>query len=581
MNTPRLQIGTMVLLFVFAPAFGQPPVVGPDADAAATPYRMSPSRVLAGLHGYADAVVAALVRLADHPDVLQDVAEAIEAGREPALDTLNIDLELRESLEVLVRSPGTLRLAALRPDELQLLESLWSVAPEGVMLRLDQLRRAYQQAARSAAHAWQRALEEDPVALGEYRDLLTRYCEAAREADPAFACVRVTDRRYYYACPPDEALVLYANDAGLPPSLYLMLVRWWGEHAPQYVDATVEQTPVFGPVAVDAGDFVYDWPAAERVPLWQPVEAGAGDRALGLVPVILQPPADQPPAARLAWAVAEQARLWSPPMPAVALQSPDAEPRPVPDEEEPVVVVEEPIPGPQTARRDEIIYTDVSELERRPEVLRRYFRYYYGYPFGAAYYCSPAYYYFSASVFDPYDVYYPCDPYYLGGVYVRPGHLGVRAYGSYGSGRIHYGGGRHYGRVSVSAGRRSDHRWPPVYISGRGRGHSTRVYRTRTTRPVLRHRTVYHRRSVGPIRRSSPGSRAIRPGSRTISTARRQAIGSRIRAIRAGSRPAHTGPRMIRSTPRSSGRAIRPSPRSIHRRSPSGVRSRSGGIRRR
>ncbi len=579
MNAPCTALGVTLTLFIFVPAFGQPAIDPPEDVIAAHPLEMTPSRVLAGLRGYADSVLGAMAQLAEHPDVLEDVAEAIEAGTEPAPDAVDVDPEVRDALGILARSPGVLLLTASRPDELQLLHSLWSVAPEGVALRLEQLRGAYQQAARSAAHDWQQALENDPVALGEYRDLLTRYCQAAREANPAFACVRVTDRRYYYACPPDEALVLYANDAGLPPSLYFMLARWWGEHAPQYVDATVEQARVFGPVAVDASDFVYDWPAAERVPLWQPVETGARDRALGLVPVILQPPADQPPAARLAWAVAEQARLWSPPMPAVALQSPDSEPRPVPDEEEPVVVVEEPIPGPQTARRDEIIYADVSELERRPEVLRRYTRYYYGYPFGAAYYCSPAYYYFSASVFDPYDVYYPCDPYYLGGVHVRPGHFGVRAYGSYGSGRIHYGGGRHYGRVSVSAGRRSDHRWPPVYISGRG--HSTRVYRTGTTRPMLRQRTVYHRRSVGPIRWSSPGSRALRPESRTISTARRQAIGSRIRAIRAGSRPAQIGSRVSHSAPRSSGRAIRPPSGRATRAPAASGRNHGGGVRRR
>jgi hypothetical protein len=558
----------LALPLLFAPAFAQSTAVAPEDEAAGPPQWVTPSRVLAGLRGYADPVVEALARLAEHPDILQSAAEAIEAGREPALDATDIDPQVRDALGILTRSPGALLLAASCPDELHLLHSLWSVAPEGVALRLEQLRRAYEQAARTAAHDWQRALENDPVALGGYRDLLTRYCEAAREANPAFACVRVTDRRYYYACPPDEALVLYANEAGLPTSLYLALARWWEEHAPQHVDATVERTRVLTPAALDAGDFVYDWPAAERAPLWQPVEAGVGDRALGLVPVILQPPADQPPAARLAWAVTENARLWSPAMPAVAVQIPEAESRPAPDEEEPAVVVEEPIPGPQTARQAEPAYVDVPELERPAEVLPRYTGYYYGYPWATPYYCGPSYYYSRTPIFDPYSVYYSCDPYYLGGVYLRPGYLGVRAYGSCGAGRIHYGGGRHYGYPSVPTGRRSGYRPPQVYISTRSQGHPARAYRSPSGRPVLRDRSVHDRRTINHVRRSGPGTRAIHSGART--TGQRQAIGSRIGAIRGGSRPAHAG---------SSGRAIR-SPSQTGGR-PSGVRSHGGGVRRR
>jgi hypothetical protein len=582
MNTPCKAVVLISTLLVSVSVFGQPAVRPAEEAPALGPPEMTPSRVLAGLRGYADPVVEALAQLAEHPEVLQSAAEAVEAGREPAAEAADVTPALRDALKTLSQTPAALLIAATYPEELQLLHSLQSVAPEGVALRLEQLRRAYEEAGRAAAHDWQWALENDPVALGEYRDLLTQYCEAAREADAAFAYVRVTDRRYYYACPPDEALVFFAEEAGLPRSLYRVLARWWEEHAPQSVDAQVTRTRVPGPDAVDPGDFIYDWPAAERTPLWQTAEAGDGERTLGLVPVILQPPADQPPAARLAWAVSEHARLWTPPMPVIALEGPEAEVGAAPDEEEPVIVVEEPIPGPQTARHERLIDVGVSELEPPAEAWWPYTGYYYGYPWAAPYYCSPTYYYFSGSVLGPHGVCYGGGPYYLGGVHLRAGHVGRRAYSSSRTGTIHYRDGRHYGRLSVSAAGRSDRRLPRVYTSTPGRGYSTRIYRTRTTRPVLRQHSVYHRRAISPIRRSGLGTRVIRPGLSSVSTARRQALLSRTGAIRAaGSHPAHSSPRVIRPTPRSGGRAIRPPSQTVRPRSGSAVRGRGGGVHRR
>ncbi|MFQ5805596.1 MAG: hypothetical protein ACE5I3_04010 [Phycisphaerae bacterium] len=586
MNAMRWGAGLSWPLLFFVPASGQSVATAPEGRADFQAQRMTPSRILAGLHGYPDQVVDALVRLAETPQELERAAEAVQGGRDPLADSADTPAQLREGLELLARTPEILLLVATHPEELQALRSLWSVAPQGAALRLHQLRDGYAQAAREAALAWQRTLESDPVALGEYRELLTRFCEAERKVAPGFACIRITDRSYYYACPPNEALILFADGEELPRSLWLVLAGWWKAHAPQLVDAELARMRVIAPAAVEAGDFVYDWPAERRAAMWQPVEADERDYALGLVPVILQPPADQPPAAQLARAVMEHARLWSSPMPAVALHGPDVESRPASDAEQPVIVIEEPIRGPQTARRDEeVVYGDITYQNRWDYVLPWYAGLSYGYSVTGPYYCGPNYYsYPGVSVGYPSAVYYSSAPYYSSGVYLRGGHLGfgARVHGSRRYGRIHYGGGRHYGNTSISVGsRRSDYRRPRAYLSTRDRRHRTHAYRPHSSRPVLRHRSLLHRRSLSHVRRSSSGTRGIRAGIRARSTALREAYRSRGRAIRGGLRPGRSSTRLIRTTPRSSVRAIRPSSRSSGRGSRSGVRGRIGGVRRR
>jgi hypothetical protein len=520
MSAPRRGIGIILTLSLFLPAFGQSPPTAPESRAACDAYRISPSRLLAGLRGYSDEVVEALVRLAQHPQVLEHVAQAIDADQQGELSVPDASPELRQAIETLRHAPELVMLAVTSPEQLERLRALWSVAPDGAAQRLRQLRAGYEQAAREAAWAWQRALEADPVALGEYRELLTGFCEAQREAVPGFACARVTDRRYYCACPPDEALLRYAAEVELPRSLGQVLARWSSEHAPDVIDAHLERTRVSPPAAVDARLSMHEWPPEQRAAMWASVEDAAGPQTLGLVPIILQPPADQPAAARLAWAVVEHARLWLPPMPAVALS--DAEADAESDVEPPTIVVEEAIPGPQTVQHEGIVvYGDLSDQTPGEYVLPPYTGLSYGYSAIGPYYCGPTYYtYTGGAACSSYDVFRSTSRYRTGGVYLHLGRPECNWWVYYPSyhRRSYHDGSRHTGRPSVSVGPRS--RRAPAH-----------GYQAPSPWTQARNRSRYYGYPGSRVGRSSAGTRAIRSGTRSIHAGSRP-------TIRSGSRPA-------------------------------------------
>jgi hypothetical protein len=559
MKATRAQVALILALFMSVPALAQPVVTGSETE---TDPGLSPPttfRVLAGLRGYSDVAVEALVRLAGYPEALKRATEAVEAGRKPGVDQLDVAPEAREALETLSCAPETLLIAAAFPEELQMLRSLWLVSPESVTRQLDQVRRAYAHADREAAHTWQRALENDPVALGAYRDLLTDFCKEARDVAPDFACARVSDRRYYYACRPDEALIDYANRHSIPPSLSRALARWWSQCAPQRVDGEVEWTLALAAIDAPPADSVYDWPAAERVSMWQSTEQGDAAGTLGLVPVILQPPTDQPAPARLAWAATEHARLWGPPMPPLVVESSTAEP-PIAEAVSPDIVIEEPIPGPQTAYYDDFPYAYVTDVETRYYVAPRYVDWYYDYP-SYGYYYDPTYYCFRTSSWDLWDVCHYRNRYYVGGVYFRAGRLGWGAYGSCRSERTHRGDTRRHDRVFDSIRGWRDGRYaPPASAAKRGSGDVKHVDPP-VRRSAVRGYTADRKRSVPSVRRSSPPEqkRTSQPGSRSISTTKRQGSSTRSPSIRSGSRPAQPSNRAIRSAPRSSSKTTRPS----------------------
>lgn len=520
MSAPRRGIGIILTLSLFLPAFGQSPLTAPESRAACDAYRISPSRLLAGLRGYSDEVVDALVRLAQHPQVLERVAQAIDADQQGELSMPDASPELRQAIETLRHAPELVMLAVTSPEQLERLRALWSVAPDGAAQRLRQLRAGYEQAAREAAWAWQRAVEADPVALGEYRHLLTGFCEAQREAVPDFACAGITDRRYYYACPPDEAVILYASETDLPPSLSRVLSRWRSAHGPDIVDARLERTRSMAPPAVDAQRSVYDWPTERRAAMWESAEDVDGRPALGLVPVILQPPADQPAAARLAWAVVEHARLWLPPMPAVALS--DAEADAESDVEQPGIVVEEAIPGPQTMQHDAlVVYGDLSDQTPGEYVLPPYTGLSHGYSVTGPYSRGPTYYtYTGGTVCGSYDVFRSTRRYRTGGVYLHLGRPECNWWVYYPSyhRRSYHGGSRNYGRTSVSVGPRS--RRAPAH-----------GYQAPSPWTQARNRSRYYGYGDSRVGRSSAGTRAIRSGTRSIHAGSRP-------TIRSGSRPA-------------------------------------------
>ena len=135
MSTRRRGISIILSLLASVPAFGQFVTTAAGEEAAIEPCQVSPSGVLAGVRGYSGRVVEALVLAASHPAALQQAAEDLWADQQPEIDAADMSPELREALELLTRSPELLLLAATHPDELELLRSMWSYAPEGVIPR--------------------------------------------------------------------------------------------------------------------------------------------------------------------------------------------------------------------------------------------------------------------------------------------------------------------------------------------------------------------------------------------------------------------------------------------------------------
>jgi hypothetical protein len=253
-------------------------------------------------------MIWALARLATSPDLLAGLKADPHRLLSPGTTAQPADPLQQALLEQLSRRPEAVFIALEHPEAHAALGRALLETPEGAAQRLAELREAFERAARQAAMDWQRALENDPVALGEYRDLVTRFCHEQRMSWPDFPCIQVLDRRYYYACPPNEAILEYGMQRGLPPALRRVLTRFWKLHSPQAADARILRR-----ATAPRGEPPEEGPAVVGV------EAGRGmfsdvstpdPAAVGLVPVMLQPLADRPEAAREAFALAEHARLW-------------------------------------------------------------------------------------------------------------------------------------------------------------------------------------------------------------------------------------------------------------------------------
>ena len=520
MSTPRWGICITLTCLVVGSVCGQVGVLAPEDAAALRTPPITPTRLLAGMRMYAEPVIGALVQGARDPDALRNAAQTLQSGREPLPEGAAVSIESRQAIELLSRSPDLLLLAADHPDELRTLEVLWSVAPDGVTLRIEQLRSAYTRAASAGAASWQQTIEQDPVALGEYRDLLTRFCRTMRQEVPEFACVRVTDRSYYYACPPTEDLVAFMNEAGFSPALGRVAAAWWSEFSPQVVDSRLEQMRGFALADAGAVPSIHDIPAEQRKVMWQRAEGNDLGGALGLMPVAMQPLADQPADARVAFAVFEHARLWSPPVPPLELSAPV-------DELEPTggIVIAETIPGPLTQREHEWLETELAYDTPREYAVPSYVGSY-GYAGYSPYYSGNVY--WRDTVFYPYRG-YCSDPYQSINVYHydRDHWYGRSPRGHV---RIHYGGGRHYGNTRDHD--RDRQRQPRLYIDRRYRDQVSH-----SSRPVEVSRRVIGRSSrgsVGCVR----GGASLRPGHSGVYNGRQPTIrtGSRP-TIRSGSRP--------------------------------------------
>ncbi|MCC6359034.1 MAG: hypothetical protein IT450_09835 [Phycisphaerales bacterium] len=287
-------------------AFGQ--AAGTPAQPQEAP-EVSLMRVLAGVRDFTPDALKSMAVLGEHREWLEMASKAIQAGGKPDLGDPKMPAPVKEALETFADVPELVLLLAARPNELAALRQVVVEAPEGVALRMQQFRADYSYARREGAIAWQRMLQRDPVALGQYREYLTKFCETQQKAIPGFAVVRVTDRDYYLASPPDDAIMTFAHEASPPEALGRIMAEWWDEHGTAAVDEMVVDRSVAPQVSMVQGA-VIDLPAERRQAMWRPADKPAMD-TLGLMPVILQPFADQPDQAKVARAVQELARVWS------------------------------------------------------------------------------------------------------------------------------------------------------------------------------------------------------------------------------------------------------------------------------
>lgn len=309
--------------WMFAAVFAlNPPAIAQDA---ASPERSerSMSEILAGVSNYSPETLALLAELGEKPEVLAAIAKNPQVLEKPDLVEGDNAAAIRETLKKLERLPELAAIAASFPAETRKLAELLRETPEGARDRLNELRSAYAALSRESARAWEELLRKDPVALGEYRDLLTRFSQEQRLENDQFAAVQVTNRDYYVALTPNDMIMQYAMQTGAPAGIKRVLERWWERYAPQARDRRV----LLG--ATEALDGVATPGLAEadpqsRASMFKSIDS-PDPASVGLAPVILQPAADQPEEARLAFAMMEHARIWSGPPPAQPQQSPAQE----------------------------------------------------------------------------------------------------------------------------------------------------------------------------------------------------------------------------------------------------------------
>ncbi|MBL8879232.1 MAG: hypothetical protein JNG88_08940 [Phycisphaerales bacterium] len=275
--------------------------------ALAGDFDLQERRLLAGIREYHSGVVDSIFVLATQPEApgvaAQDPAAAID---EPSLEP-----GVRAALRELAAYPGLLSIVGDSTEQLAKLSSLRVRTGGRVFEALERLRADYDVHTRAAAGAWQRLLDQDTAALGEYRSLLNEYCEAQRQRFVDFPYVVVKSRAYYLACPPDESLLAFAAQRGVGDSLGRAFDRWAADFSPAAIDQAILENGenVRAPRAEDLLAYL---PASRRADMWA-MPGSNESELIGLMPVIMQPAGDQPEEARRAKLAAETARLWSPP----------------------------------------------------------------------------------------------------------------------------------------------------------------------------------------------------------------------------------------------------------------------------
>lgn len=286
------------------------------AQNAAPPERTerSMSEILAGVSRYSPETLALLAELGEKPDVLAAIAKNPQVLEKPELVEGENAAAIRETLQKVEKTPELAAIAASFPAETRKLAEMLRETPEGARDRLRDLQRGYGALSREAARAWEELLRKDPVALGEYRDLLTRFSQEQRLENDQFAAVQVTNRDYYVALPPNDMIMQYAAQVGAPAGITRVLERWWERYAPHVRDRRVllgSTEPLDGA----AGPVLAEADPQSRAAMFKSIDS-PDPASVGLAPVILQPAADQPEEARFAFAMMEHARIWSGPQPA-------------------------------------------------------------------------------------------------------------------------------------------------------------------------------------------------------------------------------------------------------------------------
>jgi hypothetical protein len=267
------------------------------------------AELIAGLREYPTEVVRALVAVLEQPAILNQVAANPELLARPEQIQPAPSAQLQQQLRALAGIPDVVAVAQAHPDTRAAFLSAYRRSPSAVESRAAQLRIAYRAARLEGLIAWQRALESDRRALEQYRDLVTRFCNEQQKDFPGFPVVAVTDERYYLACPPNEMLFGFLDKNPPPAELDAVLVRYFTEFSPDALDAKALQESV-DPARLPQvpSDLLAGQSPQQRANMWKREATGG----VGLVPIIWQPEADQPREARLAMAVVEHDRLWSP-----------------------------------------------------------------------------------------------------------------------------------------------------------------------------------------------------------------------------------------------------------------------------
>ena len=309
---PRSLIRAALLstLLTAIPALAQSTAIAVKADLADEAESISVNRLAAGIREYPAVVLRCLIQLAEQPLLLRQLADEPGLLEHPEAINPPVSDESLRAIKQLSAMPAIVAVAADHPLELRQLRQQYAAAPEQMEERIFQLRAAYDHAGLGAATNWQQSLENNPAALDEYRALITDFCRAQQKAAPDYPCVKVTGREYYYACPPNEAIVLYAIDNAASSGIRRVIEQWWATNAPYELDTRILDSDA---PAIDfelTPGIITAMSPERRTALWEPLE-GRPDGAVDLVPVIMQPPGDLPPEACYALAVAEHARLWT------------------------------------------------------------------------------------------------------------------------------------------------------------------------------------------------------------------------------------------------------------------------------